>query len=139
MTFFGVHYDFQASGDFVLVQADPGLLVQTRQKPLPANPVVSVNTAVGVKMQDNRVAICLAGLSVNGSFKTLTDGESLSLANGVIVSRNGRVYTVSSQSGDVVRADLGPGSYMNVSVDLGATNPTNVRGLLGGEGGREKS
>jgi hypothetical protein len=97
----GVHYDFQASGDFVLVQADPGLLVQTRQKPVPASPVVSVNTAVGIKMQDNRVAVCLAGLSVNGSFKTLA-----SLANGVTVSRKGSVYTVSSPSGDVVRADL---------------------------------
>ena len=136
-TFFGVHYDFQASGDFVLVQADPGLLVQTRQKPLPANPIVSVNTAVGVKTQDNRVAICLAGLSINGSFKALTDGESWSLPNDVKVARSGLVYTVSSPSGDIVRADLGPGSYMNVSVDLGVTNPTNIRGLLGGEGGEK--
>jgi hypothetical protein len=117
-TFFKVHYDFQASGDFVLVQADPGLLVQTRQKPVSTSPVVSVNTAVGTKMQNNRVAVCLTGLSVNGSLMTLADGESLSLANGVTVSRKGSVYTVSSQSGDVVQADLSPGSYMNVSVML---------------------
>jgi hypothetical protein len=133
-TFFGVHYDFQASGDFVLVQADPGLIVQTRQKPWAMNPSVSVNTAVATEMQDNRIAVCRNGLWVNGSLTPLADGASLSLPNGVMVSRRGAVYAVSRESGDLVQADLSPGSYMNVTVALGVTNPYNIRGLLGGEG-----
>ena len=131
-TFFGVHYDFQASGDFVLAQADPGLVVQTRQIPS-SNPRVSVNTAVATKMQDNSVAVCLTGCRLTGRPTPLADGASLSLTNGVIVSRKGSVYTVSRPSGDVVQADLSPGSYMNVSVTLGVTNKDNIRGLLGGE------
>ena len=133
-TFFGVHYDFQASGDFVLVQADPSLIVQTRQKPAPGNAAVAVNTAVAAQMQDNVVAVCLNGVWVNGSLTPLADGASKSLANGVMVSRRGQIYTVSRDSGDSVQADLSPGSYMNVSVALGVTNRNNIRGLLGGEG-----
>jgi hypothetical protein len=133
-TFFGVHYDFQASGDFVLVQADPGLIVETRQKPAPGNSAVAVNTAVAAQMQDNRVAVCMNGVWINGSLTPLADGASKSLANGVTVSRRGQIYTVTRESGDSVQADLSPGSYMNVSVALGVTNPNNIRGLLGGEG-----
>jgi hypothetical protein len=53
-TFYQVHYDFQASGDFVLVQADPGLVVQTRQTPAATYPSVSLNTAVAEAAPENR-------------------------------------------------------------------------------------
>jgi hypothetical protein len=84
-------------------------------------------------MQNNSVAVCLTGLVINGSPTPLANGASLSLPNGVLVSRDGSIYTISRSSGDIVQADLSPGSYMNVSVTLGVTNPDNIRGLLGGE------
>lgn len=132
-TFHGVHYDFQASGDFVLVQADPDLVVQARQKPWSSNPNVAVNTGVGAKMGDSRVAVCLSGVEVNEVPTQLPDGETLLLAGGVTVSRRGAIYVVSRPSGDVIQAQI-MGTYIDVSVTIGLTNPRNVRGLLGDDG-----
>jgi VWD domain-containing protein len=129
-TFFGAHYDFQASGEFVLVQADPGLVVQTRQKSWNP-PNVSVNIGVGIRMGGTRVAVCLTGLTINGAKASLGDGQSLSLVDGVNISRAGNTYVVSRPSGDNVNAEIS-GNVMNVSVALGATNPNTLRGLLGG-------
>jgi hypothetical protein len=134
-TFQGVHYDLQASGDFLLVQSDPDFVVQARQAPWVVQPAVSVNTAVGIKMGKTSVAVCLTGLDVNGGHAQLDDGKSLSLFGAVTVSRRGNIYTISRPSGDIVQAEV-LGNYINVSVTLGVTNPGNVRGLLGGrEGG----
>jgi hypothetical protein len=130
-TFQGVHYDLQASGEFVLVQADPDLVVQARQKPWSSNANVAVNTGVGIRMGDSRVAVCLSGLDVNGSPTHLDDGKELSLSGGVTVSRQNNIYVVSRASGDIVQAHL-MGSYIDVSVTLGLTNASTVRGLLGG-------
>jgi hypothetical protein len=128
--FRGVHYDFQASGEFVLVQADPDFEVQTRQKPWNP-PSVAVNTGVGTRMGPTRVAVCLSGLEVNGSPTQLDTGKELALAGDVTVSRRNNIYVISRPSGDIVQANL-MGGYMDVSVTLGATNPGTVRGLLGG-------
>jgi hypothetical protein len=125
-----VHYDFQASGEFVLVQADPDFEVQTRQKPWNP-PSVAVNTGVGTRMGPTRVAVCLSGLEVNGSPTQLDSGKELALAGDVTVSRRNNIYVVSRPSGDIVQANL-MGGYIDVSVTLGATNPGTVRGLLGG-------
>jgi hypothetical protein len=130
-TFFGVHYDFQASGEFVLVQADPGLVVQTRQKSW-SPPSVSINTGVSTKMGNTRVAVCLTGLEVNGAPTQLDDGKSLSLADGVMVSRTGDAYVVSRPNGANVKAEISGGA-IHVSVVLGATSPNTVHGLLGGQ------
>jgi hypothetical protein len=132
-TFHGAHYDFQASGDFVLAQADPDLIVQARQKPWSANPNVAVNTGVGIKMGDSRVTVCLSGVEVNGVPTQIPDGATLPLTGGVTVSRRGGTYVASRPSGDVIQAQL-MGSYIDVSVTIGLTNPRNVRGLLGDDG-----
>jgi hypothetical protein len=133
-TFYGVHYDFQAVGDFVLVQAGPGFIVQARQERL-SNPAVSLNTAVTAKMGKVRVSVCLNNrLAINGASTPLADGAPpLHLPGGVIVSRKGSVYSVASASGDMVTADESPGSYMNLAVRLGATSSdNNILGLLSG-------
>jgi hypothetical protein len=129
-TFQGVHYDFQASGDFVLVQADPDFTVETRQRPW-ITPIAAINTAVGAKMGNTSVAVCLNGLEVNGAHAQLDDGTALSLSDGVTVSRRSNIYVISRPSGDIVQAQIVDG-YINVSVTLGVTNQGNVRGLLGG-------
>jgi von Willebrand factor type D domain len=127
--FSGVHYDMQASGEFVLVQADPGFIVQTRQK-WSNPPSVAVNTGVGIQIGSNRVAVCHSGVVVNGWPTNIASGSSLSLPDGVIISRTNNAYLVSSPIGHSVRAEIA-GSLINVTVELGATNTGNVRGLLG--------
>jgi hypothetical protein len=73
-TFYGVHYDFQAVGDFVLVQAGPGFIVDARQERL-SNPAVAYNTAVTAKMGGARVSVCLNNrLAINGALTSLADG-----------------------------------------------------------------
>ncbi|MCB8879766.1 hypothetical protein ACELLULO517_05935 [Acidisoma cellulosilytica] len=128
-TFARSHYDFQASGDFELLEADPDLEVQVRQQPVNP-PSVSVNTEVGIKMGSARVAICENSVLLNGALTQMTDGNGIMLSGNVLVSRRGPIYTISRPSGDVVQAARA-GDIINLTVNLGATNPSTIRGLLG--------
>jgi hypothetical protein len=91
----GVHYDFQAAGEFTALREDK-LEVQTRQRPVPTTTVpgandytglgvcVAIYSAVAVKIGSNRVTLQpnLSGqpdpsglqLRVNGTLVTLPDG-----------------------------------------------------------------
>lgn len=51
----GVHYDFQAGGEFVALRESGGLELQTRQTPVPSAPWVSVNTALAARVGKHRV------------------------------------------------------------------------------------
>ena len=147
MTFDGLFYDFQASGDFLLVQADrfdfppvtaapQDFVVQTRQvSRAPRWPNISANEAVATRIGGNHVAVCLPpmGLVINGDPEQLDDGESLSLPSGVSVTRTGNAYVIERQSGDIVRAEVNDG-WINVSV--GVAPESQVRGgLLGNANG----
>jgi hypothetical protein len=130
-TFNGLLYDFQAAGDFVLAQADPYFVVHTRQvSGAPTWPDATVNHAVATRMGKSRVAICLAParLNVDGDTTELGDGKSLSLPDGVNVSRTGNVYLITSPSGNSVRAEVNA-TWINVSVGLGRL-PPKLGGLL---------
>jgi hypothetical protein len=125
ITFNGLLYDFQASGDFVLAQRDPDFMVQGRQVSLaPTSPEVAVNIAVATRMSKLVVAICAGEtpLSVDGQSVDLGDGEAVSLPDGVTVSRSGNRYFVTSPSGDSVSATLlttsGGFNYLDVGVGL---------------------
>lgn len=135
-TFYGLFYDFQAAGDFVLAQADPYFVVHTRQvSGAPTWPDATVNHAVATRMGKSRVAICLvpARLNVDGDTTELGDGKSLSLPDGVDVSRTGNVYLITSPSGNSVRAEVNA-TWINVSVGLGRL-PPKLGGLLANANG----
>lgn len=130
-TFNGLFYDFQASGDFVLVQADPDFVVQARQvSGAPTWPDASVNHAVATRMGKTDVAVCLTEvpLYIDGKPTALRDGDSLSQPDGVDVWRTGNVYIIMDQSGNSVRAEVRD-TWINVSVGLGRW-PAKVSGLL---------
>jgi hypothetical protein len=162
LTFNGLFYDFQASGDFVLAevgpeigfqmpraaetttlskgpavdQTRPSFLLQARQvSGAPTWPNASVNSAVAARVGDTAVVLCLAPerLLINGSATALNDGQSLALTDGIDVSRRGDVYFVVGPKGNSVRAELNP-TWINISVGLGRW-PTQVRGLLANAGG----
>ncbi len=130
-TFGGLFYDFQASGDFVLAQADPDFVVQTRQvSGAPTWPDATVNHAVATRMGKTQVAVCLAParLNVGGENIELGDGKSFSTPDGVDIWRRGNVYTITDPSGDSVRAVVNP-TWIDVTVGLGQW-PAKVSGLL---------
>jgi hypothetical protein len=137
-----VYYDFQASGDFVLAQAAPDFLVQTRQASgAPTWPNASVNKAVATQMGKTRVALYIdpTRLLIDGAAHDVTDGQDLLLPTGVQVSRRGNLYVLSSESGDNVRATLntpsGATHWIDVKVGQGVS-PRPVRGLLGNSGAK---
>ncbi len=131
-------YDFQAYGDFVLAEAGSDFMVQTRQNQGPPGyPGTATNTAVAVMMGKTRVAVYLqpARLVINGATNNLGDGKTVFLPTGVQVTRHGVEYRIIDHSGNSVIVDLVKNGseplWMNVSVGLGHTPDTTVRGLLG--------
>jgi xanthomonalisin len=153
ITFDGLHYDFQAAGDYILARAGKEFEVQTRQaNGAPLWPLASVNKAVAARFGDTRVALCLAPaqLYVNGKAATLDDGRSLEAGPGVTVSRSGDTYTIGRRDGESVQAqlnsrgvslgfrpDLRPfdENWIDVQVSLGRNPAGPVTGLLGNADG----
>lgn len=135
-TFDGLYYDFQASGEFVLVETNEDFVVQTRQASgAPIWPNAAVNKAVATRMGRTRVALCIepTRLIVDGDASQLADGKTLSLTGGVRVSRSGNTYVITRRDGETVQTELNP-SWINVSVGLGHS-AGKVRGLLGNSDG----
>jgi hypothetical protein len=131
-------YDFQAFGDFVLVQAGPDFMVHTRQtQGPPGYPGTATNTAVAVMMGKTRVAVYLqpARLVIDGTTNNLADGKTVLLPTGVQVARYGTEYRITDDNGNSVIADLVKNGseplWMNVTVGLGQSPDKAVRGLLG--------
>jgi hypothetical protein len=134
-TFRGLLYDFQAAGDYILAESPPDFVVQTRQvSGAPTWPNASVNQAIGTRMGNTRVAVCLPNqLQVDGSPATVNPGSPLVLPDGVDISRSGNTYLIRGQRGESVRAQVNNG-WIDVSVGLGRL-PSSVRGLLANAGG----
>lgn len=131
-------YDFQAYGDFLLAEAGPNFIVHTRQVPGPPGyPGTATNTAVAVMMGQTRVAVYLqpARLVIDGKTETLANGKTITLPTGVQVTLKGTQYFISDDSGNTVIADLVTSGtealWMNVTVNLGRSPDSRVRGLLG--------
>lgn len=130
-TFSAWMYDFQASGDFLLLKDGSDFVVQARQASgAPAWPNASVNKAVAVLMDKTRVAIYIepTRLFIDGQANDLADGKTLELPRGVQVSRRGNTYDITSEHGNGVRAILNS-TWINVDVGLGHPQ-TQARGLL---------
>jgi hypothetical protein len=135
--FNGLLYDFQASGDFLLAETNPGFVVQTRQKSgAPTWPNASVNKAVAMTLGSTRAAVCLdpTRLILDGKQLDLADDKSLSLPSGVHVAHSGNAYLFTRPSGESVRAEVNAG-WINVSVDIGPAPQAKVYGLLGNANG----
>ncbi|MCW5635136.1 MAG: hypothetical protein KIT17_17505 [Rubrivivax sp.] len=136
-TFGGLFYDFQAAGDFVLAQVDPGFVVQARQvSGAPNWPDTSVNQAVAARLGAARVAICAVPQTRvfvdDKAVELADDGKPLALPDGGAVWRRGNAYFARGPGGDSLRAEVMATSQMrwiNVGVGLGRW-PTKVAGVL---------
>jgi VWD domain-containing protein len=131
-TFGGTFYDFQATGDFLLADADPDLVVQARQiSSAPRWPDAAYNSAVATRMGTTRVSVCAATeaqLYVNGNLTSVTSGAAI-YRDGVSITRSGNTYTIVDENGNSIRATINEGTWIDVTVGLGRW-PTRVRGLL---------
>ena len=134
-TFSGLHYDFQASGDFVLLTA-PEFSVHARQvSGAPTWPNASVNKAIVTQMGATRVEIYVEPerLYIDGRQTNLADGQTQLLPTGVQVVHHGSEYDITSASGNAVRATL-YGAFIDATIGLGKTPSPQARGLLGTPG-----
>ena len=131
-TFSGVLYDFQSVGDYMLLDDGTGFQVQARQTQGPPNYTnTSVNTGFAARMANTTVSVCIAPVRVdiNQQPTVLQDGQSITTADGVRISRAGSIYNMRDQGGNVVMADLGATS-IDVYLGLGHTPSVVTRGLL---------
>ena len=142
LTFNGLKYDFQGSGDFLLAQSGPDFIVQTRQALAVTDPSwiknATINKAVAAQMGKTHVTLTIwpAKLTVDGKDTTVANGKTLLLASGVQVSLTDNLYTIVDPAGDSVRAwvnNNGKNTWLDIAVGLGKSAGTQTRGLLGGD------
>ena len=124
-TFDGMRYSFQTVGEFILSKSNDGAFeVQTRQAPV--KPSLSLNSAVAMKVDGDRVALyskdfpdanTSTPLRINGKPTTI-EGDKLALPKGGEILKQGKNYVVNFSTGEKVvvsSISTGGNSYFNVS------------------------
>lgn len=136
VTFDGLHYDFQAAGEFITAR-DPsgGFEIQTRQQPFPGTRDISVNTAVAMQVATDKIEAQIRQgkvvLLVNGKGQALPT-QSFKLPGG------GTVIPLTPQ---LVRAQWPDGSFatlevigswgLHLTLDVASDRQGKLQGLLG--------
>ena len=141
ITFDGLHYDFQAVGDFVAAQStDAGNTweVQIRTASLPG--AVSITTALGALVGDDRVNFAIGRESlvyVDGApDTTLRPGVAQTLGDGTLTQISNDTYRLDLHGGELITV-TDRGIYLDWTVTLGPHDrPGSVRGLLGSNTGQ---
>lgn len=133
----GLAYDFQAAGEFVLLEAVDGeeFVVQARQEPVGSEAcpgTVAINTAAAMKVADKRLAF-YAGreypLYIDGAPTHLGSG-TLPLGQDAVISQQGSLYTISWPSGELVTVQVASRN-LNLRLDVPEARQGDYRGLLG--------
>ncbi len=135
----GLLYDFQAAGDFWLIQAGKDFSLQARQvSGAPTWPDASVNHAVAISSGRAELAVCLntegqderIAVYIDGQKTPMADGQSIALADAA-VRRTGNSFLFRDRAGNVVRTDVHPQNrgWMDVQLGLGRW-PMQAQGLL---------
>lgn len=126
------YHDFQAAGEFTLIESTTGdLKIQVRQQPINNNPRsnVSDNTAVATVLGGKRIGIYKdRGLLIDGQPTQIANDDALAIGDGRIY-REGSQYTIVYPTGDQLVASVG--GRVNVEVFLTDEREGKVKGLLG--------
>ena len=142
-TFDGLHYDFQALGDFVAVRStEPGnpWLIEIRTASAPG--ATSITTGLAAMLGNDRVTFAVGRANpvyVNGAADTaLNIGATQNLADGTLTRLSANAYRLTWSAGkSVTVAVTGQGGWLDWSVGLGPHDgPGSVQGLLGGNSGQ---
>lgn len=133
ITFDEQYNDFQAAGEFTLVQSNNGdINVQVRQQPVDNNPQSNVadNTAVATILGGKRVGLYLKeGLLVDGLPVEIPDLDSFPVGNGRIY-REDHTYTIVYPNNDQLIAQVKP-NRININFHITKERAGQVTGLLG--------
>ncbi|MEM9808120.1 MAG: VWD domain-containing protein [Cyanobacteria bacterium P01_D01_bin.56] len=145
-TFDGFHYGFQTVGEFILTYSgDRNFEVQARQGQVPNRDSLSLNTAVAMRVCDQRVGMYVQD-SPDGRSLMWVDGapidfddNSFALGNGGEIQRlNDRNYTVIWPSGDQVALkiiNVSGARFINIMPIVGRDRTNIMAGLLGNYNG----
>ncbi|MDI2124857.1 VWD domain-containing protein [Yinghuangia seranimata] len=144
-TFDGDRYDFQAAGEFTLVQAPgDGMRVQTRQEPVAGSRAVAVNTAVAADVAGDRVGFYLTGaggvdVRLNGG-ATVPQAGVTALPKGGRLTRSGAAaapaYAVAWPDGSTLFVTPIGGYGLKADLAVAAARAGGLSGLLGDFDGR---
>jgi hypothetical protein len=142
-TFDGLHYDFQALGDFVAVRStEPGnpWLIEIRTATAPG--ATSITTELAAMLGDDRVTFAVGRANpvyIDGApDATLQVGATQSLADGMLARLSAATYRLTWNTGESVTvAVTGQGGWLDWSVGLGPQDGAgSVQGLLGSDSGQ---
>ncbi len=143
VTFDGLHYDFQAVGDFVAVHStDPGNPWLIEIRTAAAVGATSITTGLAAMLGDDRVTFAVGRANpvyVNGAPDTaLQVGATQNLADGTLTRLSANAYRLTWSAGESVTvAVTGQGGWLDWSVALGPQDgPGSVQGLLGSNSGQ---
>lgn len=134
ITIDGQYHDFQAAGEFTLLESKNGdFKIQVRQQPVGNNPLsnVSDNTAVATILGGQRVALYNENqqLLIDGVPTTILDNEYIFVGDGRIY-REGNTYSLIYPEGDQLIAKM-TRNRINISLFLSPGREGQVQGLLG--------
>ncbi len=136
----GLGYDFQAVGEFTLLESTAGDPINVQVRTTPISDVVSVNAVMATELDGVRVVIDVnrdVPLTIDGVATTinpLTGGVNVGDGQ-VFFSANANEYTIVYGSGEQVKVGVFDG-FINVCAFLNDTRaPGTVHGLLGNADG----
>jgi Hyphally regulated cell wall protein N-terminal len=142
-TFDGLHYDFQAVGDFVAVRStEAGNPFQIQIATAAEGGNVSITTELAAALRGARVNF-VAGradpVSIDGApDATLSTGATQNITGGTLSELSPNTYRLSWSTGESVTV-IDQGTWLDWSVSLGAHDgPGSVQGLLGSDSGAPK-
>ncbi|MEL7223327.1 MAG: VWD domain-containing protein [Cyanobacteria bacterium J06576_12] len=141
-TFDGFHYGFQTVGEFILTHSsDRTFEVQTRQSGVPNRSNLSLNTAVAMRVCDQRVGFYVQDTPDGSQSQIWVDGQAVevgdafALANGGEIQRqDDRNYTVIWPSGDQVaikEITVSGARFLNIMPIVSRARMNQMAGLLG--------
>jgi hypothetical protein len=141
-TYDGLHYNFQAAGEFVLTKStQPGntFQVQVRLQPYNGSTSVTVMTQIAAAVGTDRLTFGIGRssfLMVDGEAPSLGVGKTLDLADGQLVQLAGNEYQLTWNTGEVLTV-TNAGSYINLGITGGPADTSgSVEGLLGSDSGQ---
>jgi hypothetical protein len=144
VTFDGLHYDFQATGEFVLARSTrPGdsFQIQMTASALPGHDGVSYATEIAAMVGGDRVTFTAGAggdVAIDGQANAAlaTADATVGLPDGRIAGTGSGDFVLTWNTGETLDV-TDQGGFFNVSVTLGKDDgPGSVQGLLGSDSGQ---